>query len=155
MKIGGNVCPPCPNWFNVKNRNPLIFIFRDVFQPDQVADRAFSGEPLTMFETKKNTKHVDFLLNRNARENWTRKTFEAGKLKEPPLTRSDFEKLRISLLNMSQISKCLTDTAASELGSNCWKLPRFENSNYITDSNDYDVELSGNFIIYFIMIYYY
>ena len=115
------------------------------FQPDQVADRAFSAEPLTMFETKKNKKHVDFLLNRNARENWTRKTFEAGKLKETPLTRSDFEKLRISLLNMSQISKCLTDTAASEPGSNCWKLPRFEDSNYITDYNDYDVELSGNF----------
>merc|ERR1712135_51043 len=30
-------------------------------------------------------------------------------------------------------------------GSNCWKLPRFEDSNYITDYNDYDVELSDKF----------
>jgi len=125
--------------------NTVLTMGRFSFQPDQVADRAFSAEPLTMFETKKNTKHVDFLLNRNARENWTRKTFEAGKLTETPLKRSDFEKLRISLLNMSQISKCLTDTAASEPGSNCWKLPRFEDSNYITDYNDYDVELSDKF----------
>merc|ERR1712227_1164591 len=125
--------------------NTVLTLGRFSFQPDHVADRAFSAEPLTMFETKKNTKHVDFLLNRNARENWTRKTFEAGKLKETPLKRSDFEKLRISLLNMSQISKCLTDTATSEPGPNCWKLPRFEDSNYITDYNDYYVELSDKF----------
>ena len=144
-----------PTAWELKEQISIFFLHEKVlimiskgqfsFDTDKVADRAFSTDPLTMFEMKKNTKHVDFLLNRNVKENWTRKTFEAGKLKETPLKRSDFEKLRISLLNMSQISKCLTDTAASEPGSSCWKLPRFEDSNYITDDNDYDVELSGNF----------
>ena len=69
----------------------------------------------------------------------------AGEIKETPLKRSDFEKLRISLLNMNQISDCLTDTATSEPSSRCWRLPKFEDSNYITDYEDYDVELSGNF----------
>merc|ERR1712227_1002509 len=115
------------------------------FDPERVADRAFSQIPLTMFEAKNNAKPVNFLLKRNSLENWKKRTIEAGKLKETPLKRSDFEKLKISLLNMSQINKCLTDTAASAPTSLCWKLPRYEDSNYITDFNDYDVELGDKF----------
>jgi len=129
--------------------NMVHILGRFSFNEEDVANRAIARDPLTMFDLKNNDEDVDFLMRRQEEENWTRKHLNGETMRESPLSRDDFQKMHISLLNMAQLNKCIRKSTnpgpeIENPGRRCWKLPLYENLNYIIEDYDY-VTLSDKF----------
>ena len=67
----------------------------------------FNGD-LTMHDMKNNAKIVQFLVKRTNERAWTHKSLVQNKVKTRQLEKSDFSKIKVSLLNLAQHKECIT-----------------------------------------------
>jgi len=128
--------------------NLLIVKGRTSFDTDDIAAR-FENDN-SIFRMKSNEHIVNFLQKRNNRDAWTEKTIVDDKVQSRVLTKEDFQKIRISLMNMSQHRECISDPKTNKKPTqDCWKMPLFDGKEYQTDYddsyNEYPITDNGTF----------
>jgi len=117
--------------------NLLIVKGRTSFDTDDIAAR-FENDN-SIFRMKSNEHIVNFLQKRNNRDAWTEKTIVDDKVQSRVLTKEDFQKIRISLMNMSQHRECISHPNTNRRPTqDCWKMPLF-------DGNEYDIDYDSNY----------